>query len=596
MLVRQEQKARTCRDLGILNRQRKNIPVAVAHFLEAIAIDPQDHVSCINLAEIYDEKKKADYAIEYSMRAVLAAPDNAAYKWKFLALIATWNFNEYNERLQRAFQLCLESPDISCKETCWVWARLLRLSPRFSAIYRLNKKDGALVFDREHFDGAADYGPLLDPFFLAGLRAVVMVGFPAFEDFLVHLRRWLLLQRVAEKEFFSGGDYVRLAASLSHYCLFTDYIFYTEADEEKEVAALRGRLQSAATPDEKDLAIYACYEPLYKLDIPLLRDAGHVPAARKDFSPDVAGVIQAQVTDYFDLRARRTTVIALTEIDDDVSLKVQEQYEEFPYPRWKAIPAPQCRDEGLPRSKALIAGCGTGWDPLMYAMKVPHAEILAVDLSRSSLAYAMRKAEEFGVKNITYRQADILKLGGVLDGRQFDYVSAIGVLHHMKDPMAGWRVLCDLLKPGGKLEVGLYSKTARRAVVKAREAIARGHYGSDAGSMREFRRRSPQLLEPETLRYLQGSGDYYYLPTYRDLLFHVQEHSFDIADIRRALQALGLRLDTFNVPRDIVVQYRKMFPYDAGGKDLDNWEIFEKKYPGITKCIYVFSCEKIRNE
>ena len=34
-------------------------------------------------------------------------------------------------------------------------------------------------------------------------------------------------------------------------------------------------------------------------------------------------------------------------------------------------------------------------------------------------------------------------------GREFDIIESTGVLHHMHDPMAGWRVLVDLLKPGG---------------------------------------------------------------------------------------------------------------------------------------------------
>ena len=87
--------------------------------------------------------------------------------------------------------------------------------------------------------------------------------------------------------------------------------------------------------------------------------------------------------------------------------------------------------------------------------------MLAVDLSLASLCYAKRQALALGLTNIAFGEADILKLGGI--GRTFDIVDASGVLHHMADPWAGWRVL-PLLRPGGFMRVGLYSRLGRRDV------------------------------------------------------------------------------------------------------------------------------------
>ena len=53
-------------------------------------------------------------------------------------------------------------------------------------------------------------------------------------------------------------------------------------------------------------------------------------------------------------------------------------------------------------------------------------------------------------------QADILHLHQI--GKKFDIIESAGVLHHMNEPMAGWRVLTDLLKSGGLMKVGLYSE------------------------------------------------------------------------------------------------------------------------------------------
>ena len=133
----------------------------------------------------------------------------------------------------------------------------------------------------------------------------------------------------------------------------------------------------------------------------------------------------------------------------------------------------------------LIAGCGTGQHAIETAQRFAGARVLAIDLSLTSLAYALRKTRELGVRNIEYAQADILKLGTI--GRTFDVIESSGVLHHLADPFAGWRVLLSLLRPGGFMAVGLYSEIARADIVEARAFIAERGYGSSADDIRRCR-------------------------------------------------------------------------------------------------------------
>ena len=55
-----------------------------------------------------------------------------------------------------------------------------------------------------------------------------------------------------------------------------------------------------------------------------------------------------------------------------------------------------------------------------------------------------RMSTEFNFTNTHYLQADILHLHQI--DKKFDIIESSGVLHHMNNPMAGWKVL-DLLKP-----------------------------------------------------------------------------------------------------------------------------------------------------
>ena len=73
-------------------------------------------------------------------------------------------------------------------------------------------------------------------------------------------------------------------------------------------------------------------------------------------------------------------------------------------------------------------------------------------------------------------------------GKEFDIIESAGVLHHMDEPMAGWRVLVDLLKPGGLMKIGLYSELARKEVVIAREKISSCSIGTSITEIRNFRK------------------------------------------------------------------------------------------------------------
>ena len=157
-----------------------------------------------------------------------------------------------------------------------------------------------------------------------------------------------------------------------------------------------------------------------------------------------------------------------------------EFYRELTSRNFHFIPA--SAQAGLRQFKILIAGCGTGQQSIEVARQFPAATLLAVDLSTASLAYATRRARELGVTNVEHMQADILKLGTI--GRTFDMIQAVGVLHHLGDPWAGWRTLLPLLRPGGVMLVGLYSERARRDVVAARTFIAERGYGSTPAEIR----------------------------------------------------------------------------------------------------------------
>ncbi|CAJ1399188.1 unnamed protein product [Effrenium voratum] len=153
---------------------------------------------------------------------------------------------------------------------------------------------------------------------------------------------------------------------------------------------------------------------------------------------------------------------------------VEELYSKHPYPSWRRFASSQT-SRPKTRVRSLLAGVGTGKAILAHLEHFEPEEILAVDLSESSLRVAKRQllALGFDLSKVSLRKCDLFSLE---DSERFDVIESVGVVHHLPDPRAGLRKLRQLLAVEGTLVLGLYSRTARRSVnvvrALAQEAVA----------------------------------------------------------------------------------------------------------------------------
>ena len=237
----------------------------------------------------------------------------------------------------------------------------------------------------------------------------------------------------------------------------------------------------------------------------------------------------------------------------------------------------------------MIAGCGTGQHSIGTAARFKGSKVLAIDLSLSSLAYAKRKTEEHGIENIKYMQADILDLNKL--NKQFDIIESAGVLHHMDDPAAGWKVLADCLKPGGLMCIGLYSELGRQHIVEARKEIYQLGLGSSNTEMRSLRDIIINSAKDHH-KIIKISRDFYSLSTLKDLLFHVQEHRFTTPQIKDHLEKLGLKFCGFE-SQNILSHFYKTNKNKGDAYDLDKWQKYEKANPKAFAGMYQFWCQKV---
>jgi SAM-dependent methyltransferase len=216
------------------------------------------------------------------------------------------------------------------------------------------------------------------------------------------------------------------------------------------------------------------------------------------------------------------------------------------------------------------------------ARRFGNARVLAVDLSLASLCYAKRMSRAFGAPSIEYAQADILELPSL--GRTFHVIEASGVLHHFAEPMAGWRTLLSLLRPGGFMRIGLYSKSGRAQIQAARDLLAQSDARPTANEIRRWRRK---LLSPST-KAVANFTDFFSISECRDLLFHVQEHQLSIPEIEAFLRDHNLRFIGFELHPPVIASYRFRFPEDRAMASLGSWHVFEKENPLTFAGMYQF--------
>jgi 2-polyprenyl-3-methyl-5-hydroxy-6-metoxy-1,4-benzoquinol methylase/tetratricopeptide (TPR) repeat protein len=417
------------------------------------------------------------------------------------------------------------------------------------------------------------------------------------ENILKNIRSAILLSISNIK---NNPETLVFQTALSLQCFLNEYL-YKQTDAETEAlkdleTLVEKQLINGQQPSPTELACLASYKPLHEyswlhlLTMPIELESLH---HRQILEPEKE-------------KQLRSTIPILQEIKNEVSCKVREQYEQNPYPRWvnrqfPNIPKPISTItkefnlrilnhdiEKVDRPQILIAGCGTGQHSITTATKYKNCDVLAIDLSLSSVAYAKRKTEELGISNIEYMQADILDLSSL--DRKFDIIESAGVLHHMDDPMAGWKVLTDCLNTGGLMQIGLYSELARKHIVQIRDEIEQSNIGSSHDVMKLFRNKISSSKE-EQHKTVVSSFDFYSMSALRDLLFHIQEHRFTIPQIAVSLTQLGLVFCGFE-NREVVQNFKLENSTETALYDLDTWDTYEKEHPSVFAKMYQFCCQK----
>jgi tetratricopeptide (TPR) repeat protein/2-polyprenyl-3-methyl-5-hydroxy-6-metoxy-1,4-benzoquinol methylase len=590
--------------LGTLLWEQGNLGEAEAAYRRALGIDPRCTDAIDRLAAVMMMQGHAAMALITIWQSLQIA-ETQKNKKLFVDIIRATGGTTDNGKIRIAVSRALTEPWARPGDLARIGADLVKRTPGIGAcVTRAAEAWPQRLSARELF-GATGLAALSADPLLCGLLTSTQNTDIALERFLTMARR-LMLEAAAgiSSQDDEAGASLPFYSALARQCFINEYVFFHAADEIHQAGNLRDSLIKALETGMKVPPFWviavAAYFPLYALPL-----SGRLLAM--PWPTPVAAILAQQIAEPQEEERLRATIARATPIDNAVSRMVRDQYEENPYPRWVRMPPVESantvtgylsrkfpfasfqRESSGHRTELLSAGCGTGQVVLEIAMAIK-ARLLAVDLSLSSLGYAKRKTRELGLTSIEFAQGDLLELGVI--GRHFDVIECSGVLHHLADPFAGWRVLLSLLRPGGFMLVGLYSQAARRDIARTRHLIAERGFGASPDEIRRCRQELLDLKDREKLGIAVTSSDFFGMSTCRDLLFHTQEQEMTLSDIAAFLEGNALTFLGFEVEDSVLHAYRKNFPDDRAATSLNHWQAFEQENPGTFAAMYIFWVQK----
>ena len=258
------------------------------------------------------------------------------------------------------------------------------------------------------------------------------------------------------------------------------------------------------------------------------------------------------------------------------------------------------RDSNPGSIRILDAGCGTGVSTDYLCHLNPGAEVLAVDISAGALDVARERLRRSGgaeqVQSLRQEQRSLLDLD---DEGCFDYINSVGVLHHLRDPLAGLKALGQRLAPHGLLHLFLYADAGRWEIHRTQKVLELLEAGVGADGLRLGRELLSELPETNRLRRTHEQRwaiDTHADANFADMYLHPQETSYDLKRLMALIESSGLYFAGFSNPSvwdparllkgDLLSRAQSLPPSDQ-------WALVEQLDPDISHFEFFVSAQPV---
>ncbi len=583
-------------NIGVIYKELGNLDQALASTLKSVEMEPDNPTTLINLGAIYKDLGNLDQALDSTLKSLELAPNNPRAIDNLRSFLDLLNISPSNaDNARRVYELLLSRIDIPHKKLSQIFLEMF-----LPAIQKASASDSIISDSNEALKALAS-----DWRFRKSL-ALIIPPSPEIELFFTRFRRELLTLTIEKGTI--PTQLKPLTEALAAQCFLNEYAYFTSQEENFSLIKVIEAANNSQEATNEKLAIIGCYKAIHTTGISpkLINNYPTLDESSKE-------LIATQFTEPLHEKQIKTSLRKPHNITDGTSRLVSDIYEDNPYPRFKytdftkselAKPIYKSIQNEVTKKdltfsevlksptatpKVLIAGCGTG-NQVIVASRYKNATITAIDLSSSSLAYAIRKTKEYRMENVTFKKIDLLNVADL--GDKFDIIECGGVLHHMEKPSNGLSALIQQLKPGGYIKIGLYSEIARKVIVEARKIIQILEIESTPEGIRRFRK---QVLDGEIKELLdlpKFASDFYSLSECRDLCFHVQEHRFTTESLQKLLDSHGLTSCGLMVSEQVKKLYQEKYPEDNDMTSFSNWGEFEEENTSTFVEMYQFWAQK----
>ena len=579
-------------NLGACYKEKQDLDKAILHTKMAIEIDNKLENCYLNLATIYNQIGDYKKSLSLTKKELLLHKHSELSYQLISELIKKGEVLNTSEKDNRELlKNLLNRKDISHRELFGNINSLIskeileELSILESKLYE-NNKFNILIKDKE----------------LVKALSLLIFCSPLWEKVLGNIRKNILLN-YSDKDKISNSIF-NFIIGLGSQCFLNEYVYYISTEEKDQLKELKKIINNNKNQDYK-LAIISCYQSLSSINDEIINLNTYIPNKK-----ELNNLLNLQFKELNAEKKISKGIKKIGNIKDSTSKEVKNQYELNPYPRWRynsyakenklnflsVINSEISPNTIKPNSvqltnkkiNILIAGCGTGIQ-IIEASRYSNCEITAIDLSNSSISYAKRKVDEYGLKNINFIEMDLLELTSL--NKRFDLIECSGVLHHMNEPSKGLSNLFDVLEPEGFLKLGLYSKYAREEILKARKLIKEKDIKPNIDGIRNFRN---DLLNGEIkeVNEISNWSDFYSTSMCRDLCFHTHENCYTLIEIKNMLKVSNLEFLGFTLSKEIRDKYQIDNKDKDSLKNLELWDKFEKLNPNSFREMYQFWSRK----
>ncbi len=579
-------------NLGACYKEKQDLDKAILHTKMAIEIDNKLENCYLNLATIYNQIGDYKKSLSLTKKELLLHKHSELSYQLISELIKKGEVLNTSEKDNRELlKNLLNRKDISHRELFGNINSLIskeileELSTLKSKLYE-NNKFNILIKDKE---------------ILKALSLLIFCS-PLWEKVLGNIRKNILLN-YSDKDKISNSIF-NFIIGLGSQCFLNEYVYYISTEEKGKLKELKKIINNNKNQDYK-LAIISCYQSLFSIHDEIINLNTYIPNKK-----ELNNLLDLQFKEFNAEKIISKGIKKIGNIKDSTSKEVKNQYELNPYPRWRynsyakenklnflsVINSEISPNTIKPNSvqltnkkiNILIAGCGTGIQ-IIEASRYSNCEITAIDLSNSSISYAKRKVDEYGLKNINFIEMDLLELTSL--NKRFDLIECSGVLHHMNEPSKGLSNLFNVLEPEGFLKLGLYSKYAREEILKARKLIKEKGIKPNIDGIRNFRN---DLLNGEIkeVNEISNWSDFYSTSMCRDLCFHTHENCYTLIEIKNMLKVSNLEFLGFTLSKEIRDKYQLDNKDKDSLKNLELWDKFEKLNPNSFREMYQFWSRK----